>query len=590
MKLNLVAATMLIAGGWGSCTFGQVTEVESLLAKEPKLMQKVRLKVEGMSVSELLKRLAKKTGVALSAEGEAETDKVIIFSPSRPLIETLEDVAELFGDVWTANTQKTGDLERTRYTLVRTTRVRERERELRETYTRNLMKALEIAVHPPGEKRAGREGKTLLMGTLFSALDAQQHEALIREGVVTLPLNRLNAAQWKTLTEARPGLLALVNGDKTPGGTRTNPTLYNNGGGVRRPPGNVRAVPPSAPSTEASRATEPMITEADQQIYDGGLLFSLRSILPRPNKTLAIEFVNEAASVSVAVAVPLALPDGNPYGGKRRSTPDNVPTLEQIFPAKEGDLLTRLAVLAEKTKRPVLCDFYRTQPVMPSAGGAVGIPQTSPSEMRLAFSYGDIKRAWWTKGETLLFRQRDWFLQSQYEISDEWLDKVAKQIAAHGGNPTLGDLARLHELTNEQKIALETQFDPLKGGALYGLNDLIARKVAYETADFLSGLRLQKWNARTKLFSEADSDALVFKSEQCPARLLEILDFGFAPLYPRSWRQAKIDIRLSSTKSDVPSLFPVKLTFAPDGELFTSATLNLPIGVPDDRRDKAEIE
>ena len=77
-----------------------VAVAEDIFGSDARLNQTVAIHVEGVPVGELLTLLSEKTGVSLKADAYVADDKVIAFSPTRPLRETLNAIAALYNDVW----------------------------------------------------------------------------------------------------------------------------------------------------------------------------------------------------------------------------------------------------------------------------------------------------------------------------------------------------------------------------------------------------------------------------------------------------------------------------------------------------------
>src|SRR5579871_3239864 len=87
------------------------------LAGDARLSQRVAIRAEGLPVTELLALLSHKTGVAFTTQEDIGDEKVVLFSPARPLRDTLADLAALFNNQW-IHVEKEG--ERPRYKLIRT--------------------------------------------------------------------------------------------------------------------------------------------------------------------------------------------------------------------------------------------------------------------------------------------------------------------------------------------------------------------------------------------------------------------------------------------------------------------------------------
>jgi hypothetical protein len=114
------------------------TEVPVGLVGSPAFAKNVKVTCPGLAVGELLDQLSAKTGAKLRADKAIADDKVTLFCPTRPLKDTLNDLAALFHDEW--HHIRTADGE-DRYILLRTRQSTEYEQSLsRSTYAHLIAK------------------------------------------------------------------------------------------------------------------------------------------------------------------------------------------------------------------------------------------------------------------------------------------------------------------------------------------------------------------------------------------------------------------------------------------------------------------
>ncbi len=83
------------------------------------MQQNVKVRAPGLAVKDLLARLSQAAGVKLTADKLTAEDKVVVFSPARPLQATLGDIAALFNDYWRRENGSDG---KPRYLLTRNPR------------------------------------------------------------------------------------------------------------------------------------------------------------------------------------------------------------------------------------------------------------------------------------------------------------------------------------------------------------------------------------------------------------------------------------------------------------------------------------
>lgn len=141
-------------------------------------------------------------------------------------------------------------------------------------------------------------------------------------------------------------------------------------------------------------------------------------------------------------------PHGNPYTG---ATVDEEGLPKEI--PGGSSLVSRLKALAKQTGRPVIADFYRSQPIY--SGSRAEIEKPAAPSGKLDASCIPDGYLWWTGGKSLFFRKRDWFRQKRYEVPDAWRLAFAKQLASRQGQFLVADLSPLADLTVEQLVGLQ---------------------------------------------------------------------------------------------------------------------------------------
>ncbi len=589
-----IAAVLLLSGVCGTVS-AQRTNVFS---KEPALAQKVRFQVEGMSVAELLKRLSAKTGVSLSAEREAAEDKLIVYSPLRPLSETLAEVAELFGDVWQVRQDNPKTPEQKRWVLVRTTRTRELERGRREAQIQGLIAQIEAA------KSARRsDQKAPKEQSLLACLSSGSTETLVRQGWAQVSLAQLGEDERHTLASLRPRLNRLLAFSAAPPSFPAFGKAASGRGRVLNRAVGSPSLPflPPKPEAETSLPRDSQPTLEDESLVQNGLFFVLMPPNRGGEERVEIHGFREVLLKTQSLLAP---PHGNPYTNPKDGPPsNNLPSLEEIGMARQDDWKAGLKAFAEKSGRPVLCDYYRTSsvPPLPAAAPDRSSVPAPALELDAVFAQSRTERTWWIHGKTLLLRHRNWTEQARYEIPDEWLDRVTAQIAAHGGKPQLRDFALRGELTPDQRFALDMDFAPVLMAVHDSLKGWIGLRLAQIALEGLSRLNTAKWNPKSPLPlfkpTAEDQEQKTLSFDLFPARTREAMLFPFLRVLDPNLEKNGFNFILEpevngpATQRWLVTSSPLARSERAHSDTpLIYVTVGLPRLTPDDHRAEAQIE
>jgi hypothetical protein len=144
-------------------------------------------------------------------------------------------------------------------------------------------------------------------------------------------------------------------------------------------------------------------------------------------------------------------PHGNPY----LPSPEDPQTVANFAQAvsqvpSTGEWIDRLEALADRTGNAVLADYYRvSSPNFPSLAPA-SESNTDPGVEQLDRFCSRERHLWWTRGDSLLLRNRDYYIHATYELPDSWVLRVAEGVASHRGLVTVGDVGAAEVLTAAQ--------------------------------------------------------------------------------------------------------------------------------------------
>lgn len=406
-------------------------------AGDPRLVQKVTLHVEGLPVGELLALLSKKTGVALTVQTSLADDKVIAFTPSRPLRASLSDLAALFNDAWLRIEEKGEPI---RYELVRSRKAQEYEDGLAARPADALLAKLDelvralaetpeqLAQRPKNDpvRRTLSQPKTRLAVQFFAMLSQAERDQLVHDGHTdAIPYAVLSPDQQAVL---RSMFQAEIEDQKQHPKVQTY--MYSEG---------YRDVP--------AKFEHKVILPDIQEMEGGSIRFNYFAAggvtlqLGRYVKLL-VGYYPETARFLLPI-------HGDPYTGKpvgATASPDD-PTVQEA--ARQGDWVDRLAVLTRTTGRSLFADYYRF-----GTNDPLSTVRTFPDNTKETLPLDALCRSqrylWWARGKTLLLRQREWYNTRRYEPPDRWVLSVGRQIKANRYVPTFGAVYRLLELTPEQ--------------------------------------------------------------------------------------------------------------------------------------------
>jgi hypothetical protein len=557
-------------------------QTADVFADNPQMAQKVSVQCEGMAVGELLALLSQKTGVELAADKWTADDKVIAFSRTRPLKVTLTDLAALFNDAWTREKSGNG---KSRYLLTRNLRARAYEESLLKTANNRLIAQLDVQVKAlaetpeqlaqrsaddPIRKNLTDAGAGPLDGLkrtatqVYAALTPMQREDLFARKWVNFPVSAIN-----------PQLAEPVH-------KLYQEAIHLHGRFIR---------PEDGPQPE----------EKIEDYERRGVQFALHSsggkMMPAVqvfgNGSMRATFF---AELDARRFWPLS-PHGNPYtlAPVPRTAP--LPDVARIQEAlREKNWVDRLHTLAALTARPIIADFYRSQPVNAMPEDDKPVEENKPLPENVAGMDTLCRREgylWWTHADgALLFRKRDWYEQRQYEVSDSWLNETAQRIKAQNNLPTLADFLRVRDLTARQLLGLNSLY--------LGPNYSYSECETAGTRELLAFLERQLRNRpiynKPLKPGEVQNKLYVLEPPELAPMQDALLPFLSAQSRPLSFVEARF-FRVDGVNQDRSP--------APDGGFKDAAlmlmwnlgngvderqTINLPLAMPDDRRDKTKIE
>jgi hypothetical protein len=403
---------------------------EKLFQGDPRLERKVRVEAEGLPLGDLLLLLSQQAGVRLTASSETADDKVVLFTPARPLRETLGDLAALFDDRWS---RRKGGEGKPVYELGRDLAARRAEADLLRAERNRIFERAEATVRALSEspEELAKRGpddpvaewiwspQSRQLVSCYAALTQEQGERLFARKALAVPFASLDG-KWRQILG---DLFTDLNRD-----LRANDTRPYRG-------------PVDGP------------IDFDKQTLQFRVLPSYGTtdvaLLMRPlgvGRTI----------VRVDHRKEWQLPaHGNPYSREPVAPGAPLPEARTVsIAAGEKTWPDRLRKLAAATGRPVLADYYRSK-LLNQPRSAAAAPPGDPVGALDALCQ-PVGYLWWTRAETLLLRKRDWFVQQEYEVPDRWLLSVAARLQAQRGLPTYGDVFRVLELSDEQITGLNS--------------------------------------------------------------------------------------------------------------------------------------
>jgi hypothetical protein len=560
---------------------------------DSRLLQKVAVRAEGLSLSDLFGLLSKQTGTELSASRDTGEEKVLLFSPARPLRELLADLAALFNDRWERKSAAGG----ARYLLTRDVRARQYEARLVHATTERMLAQLDAQVRALAEtpeqlaRRSEHDPIRVFLvedamgrvGTLFyAALSRAQREALFARRRLDIPFAMLSPEQQEPLRKAFAERIAAEEEF-----AKQNPELFaGRPGGLRKP----------------------------EDLEQGTLRFRLQptggfvsvGINMGRLPMLAQVTVDEAGRTAYSTSGwPISLldsrtgwllpPHGNPY--TRAPVPGDASLPAAAVArgaAAEKAWPDRLRRLANASGVAVMADYYRGKPL---ARPPDAPDPTRPSDAATAALDALCQRdgyLWWMRGKTMLLRKRDWYQQRLYEVPDRWMLALIERLKTESGIPSYADVGRVLELTTDQIVGLNS----LQGGSyvddsemMVGLPELLAIVNAAPkglTAPLTTGSPTAEGRDRITLTYRVLTPrqrALLpafLEAQDPPIPAAEVMGFS-ARLFCSSDRP--------QTNGSGYLSMPVRVEWSfEDVSSRRHFTLFLPASLPDDRRGSTRIE
>jgi hypothetical protein len=406
---------------------------------DARLKQSVAVHAEGVPVGELLDLLSRKTGVSLKAEMFVADDKVVAFSPARPLRATLVDLAALFNDSWEEAPLANGKM---RYTLVRRFPARRYEDDLEQQVVvraRALLEAQvkaldetepEFAKRPAGDRIRQNLEARLLHGRqatrLYAQLSPAQKDALFTDGFLNVSFASSTPPQQAMAREAfdevRKTLKQLDDAQR-----------------VNFPDVHIVIDPPERLERHGLRFR---LTHTN----NAGLSGEVLQVILGANSYMTMGSFESRDQWLVSA-------HGNPYVPREKLDTAGLPASKAIEEAgKNLGWIDRLSALAASERVPLFSDYYRSPALLHELS-----PPASRAETPVPAEVGALDTlcrpsgfAWWKRGGTLLMRKRDWYAQRRYEVPDKWLRGMALRLQKQKSLPTYGDLYQLLDLTARQ--------------------------------------------------------------------------------------------------------------------------------------------
>lgn len=427
------------------------------LQSDARLAAPLRIAAPGVSLRELLPPVAQAAGVTLTCAPELSDEKVVLFGPPRPAGATLEDLAALLDLRW-ERTDRGGSVA---YHLTRSPAAVQRARALEAAVTRRFQALVDaharalsetpeqLQRRPEGDfTRSLLQDPDLRAATEFYVLlDERQKEELFHRKQLLLPLASLAPPLQTPLREVYLQRVRQEEGFfNSPEGLEAIRKAGPNGRVIRHRPEDLER---NAFRLQALRA-------------DGYLSVAM-NLGSGPTVT-SVSTNEDGKPVPALNGWPVTLVDtqalwtlpahGNPYGPTEENPDLHQKLGEATAKVKpEGEWIERLRALAETAGKPVLADFYR--------GASVNRPPTDEPE---AGASADVRRLnrfcaetqylWWSRGNSLLLRKRDWMTQAPYEVPESWRVRVQERLAARSGVVASSDLVAAGELTAAQADGL----------------------------------------------------------------------------------------------------------------------------------------
>jgi beta-lactamase regulating signal transducer with metallopeptidase domain len=547
---------------------------------DARVERKVKVHAEGIALGELFPLISRTTGVRVEASRTIADDKVILYGPSRPLRAVLSDLALLLGCTWSKGETLTDG--KPYYVLAPSTKLRRYEEKLAAANEERFLAHLDALVRalnetdeqlkqrPSGDpiRQALSNDQGRLAVSILAKLTLEQRKQLLETWRAHVPVAALAAEQ-------KAGVEDMFFGER-----------------FKPDPKTGIAVTP-IPREEMDRHAMSVEILAGQGEYRS--FFSVWVAAPTGYNMQATAFQADTK---------FALPaHGNPYTGAPVAETDKLPTPEIIRAAEQvpGIWPDRLRELSEKTGRPVVADYYRSQPVqVPEASSTEGGPGNAVRALdALCRPEGYL---WWANADTLLLRKRDWYYQRRFEIPDRWVVALSQRLQAQDNMPTYRDLLALRELTTDQLMGLNGSLglfsSKLHLGGVHTMLAIVASSTVDLTQTLPDGVIMAGAIQNSRLSVMPDLSlprirALVAEFQATTSagglgRTEEIKpgQFGFL-FHSPNLKRFPLDPKNPGAK---PNRVPINVMFYKGRSIGAGYMLALPLGLPNDRRDRTKAE
>lgn len=567
---------------------GQKEQPTDIFDGDMRVMQKARIHCEGLSVGELVALLAKKSGIGLTADQSAAEEKVVVFTPLRPLRDTFLDLAALLNDTWEQDRtagQPRYILRHGRTAVALEARLLKSAQALQLAQLDAQVKALaetpeQLAARPADDpiRKSLSKPENRTATEVYAALNTAQRTSLFDQHLIHFGPESIN-----------PQLSAPVH--------RLYQTSLDVISRFRR-----RDEGPSAASNKETladyerRGVQFVLHNCGGKLIPAVQCYSNFSM----HATLFAEI--DARNLWL---LPL---HGDPYSREKSAEVALAFDAEKVQKVGlEKEWVDRLRKLAELTGASIMADYYRSRPVhdLPPEETKTSVSQalktntisttaatTSTALDRFCEPVGYL---WWARpGNSLLFRKRDWYEQQLYEVPDNWLLRTIQSVKQNQGEPSLADVLGIRALTARQVLGLNSMYTGF--GYSYSLMEtagapefaeLVEREIR-SSPDFTTPLTAGRSRGRFLNVEGTFAPAMQTSIEK-------FLKIQAQPIYLNEIRFFRVDA--SHAGRAVPEggfrEATIDLNWSAMGGMFGHYSVRLPLGLPDDgeaRRDRTRIE
>jgi hypothetical protein len=419
-----------------------------------RLKQNVAVHAEGIPVGDLLALLSRKTGVSLKADPYVADDKVVVFSPARPLRTTLVDLAALFNDTWEEAPLADGKM---RYTLVRRLKAQRYEDDLEQqviTRMKALLDAQVKALDETEQEFAKRPATDRIRQNLehpsthgrqatrlYGQLSPEQKDTLFAAGFLNISFASSSPLQQAMAREAF-------------GEVTTTLKAIDAAQRVNFPDVHIVIDPPEMLVRHGLRFR---LTHTN----NAGLSAEVLQVILGANTYMTMGSFESADKWLLPA-------HGNPYLPKEKLSTTDLPASKSVLDAAgKTAWIDRLSALAETEHIPIFSDYYRSPTLLHDLSAAhaarPGEPALAPEVTALDSLCRPVGFLWWRRGSTLLMRKRDWYAQRRYEVADRWVRGLQQRLQKQKSLPTFGDLCQLLDLTPRQISGLNAALSNTEG-------------------------------------------------------------------------------------------------------------------------------